>query len=379
MDIAARVEAAQFHYLLANSTTPLLGSAAGSLLVAAVQFESAPRPLLFGWLTLVYGMLVIRILLTYYCKQRLKRHGYHRPHAYRYAFTTALSGIAWGLGGLLIVDSTPIGQVVTITAILAMVMGGVMTLGAFLPSFFAFSLPSILPVILVLLWIGGTASLVLALYNTIFFLLMVAIALRFNRSLRQTWRLGFEKEDLVAALTEARDQLDLLAHTDGLTGVANRRQFDTQLEIEFLRMQRSGAPLSILFLDVDHFKIYNDTYGHIAGDQCLKQIAEVAQRHFNRRADQIARYGGEEFAGILPDTAAEGALNLAEQIRVEIAALAIPHRASPTADRVTVSLGVVTFLDCSLIASAEATLPFADEQLYRAKSEGRNRVAATIR
>lgn len=173
----------------------------------------------------------------------------------------------------------------------------------------------------------------------------------------------------------AREQLTKLASTDGLTGLANRRRFDEVLAKEYARHTRSGGELSLILLDVDHFKAYNDTYGHVSGDNCLRQIAGMIDRSVIRANDLAARYGGEEFVCVLPETDQKGALATAERIRQGIIALAIPHSASSAASHVTVSLGVVT-ARCFAEKSPLNLVAQADEQLYKAKSTGRNRVEA---
>ncbi len=375
MELEKRIDEALFRHLIDNSAIPLIGSALGCLLVAISQMESSKSHLVFDWLCLVYATLGIRIWLTRRCQAQLASTGYDHRAAIRYAMTISLSGVAWGIGGLLIKDATPVAMIITITAIQAMVMGGVLILGAFMPAFIAFALPAILPMIFVLMFSGGTENIVLAVYSSIFLVLMVGIAIRFNKSLRHSWQLTFEKEDLVKSLTEAHDGLSLLAKTDGLTGIPNRRHFDGVLEIEFARLRRSRAPLSLIFLDIDYFKAFNDTYGHVAGDQCLKKVAQVFQRQINRAPELAARYGGEEFAAILPETDYQGAIALAEKIRAAVAALAIPHSTSLAGNCVTVSIGVAT-LDCARTLSSVDAVAIADSQLYQAKSEGRNRISS---
>ncbi len=177
-------------------------------------------------------------------------------------------------------------------------------------------------------------------------------------------------------LKRAREQLQKLAITDGLTGLANRRHFDVRLDIEIRRLARSQAPLSLLMLDVDHFKLFNDAYGHVAGDQCLRQVASTLDDAVSRAPDLAARYGGEEFAAILPETDHEGAVALAERLRDRVAASGIPHRASLVAQHVTVSVGIVT-VRCNALQMPSDLIALADAQLYRAKHEGRDRVAAS--
>ncbi len=179
------------------------------------------------------------------------------------------------------------------------------------------------------------------------------------------------------ALATSNRKLETLSNTDGLTGIANRRHFDEVLAREYARHARSGASLSLILLDIDHFKAFNDLYGHVAGDECLQRVARVIADCAIRPADLAARYGGEEFACILPETERSGALDVAEKIRQRIMACAIPHQGSAVADHVTASLGVAT-VTCTDQSSAVEVVSQVDELLYRAKSSGRNRVEASV-
>ena len=178
------------------------------------------------------------------------------------------------------------------------------------------------------------------------------------------------------ALTEAAGRLAVMAATDGLTGLANRRQFDRRLEEEWRRAIRNGTPLSLLLLDADHFKAYNDSYGHQEGDQVLIAVARCIRDTVRRPADAGARYGGEEFAVLLPETDAEGARRVAELIRRGVEALDLPHVAHPLG-RVTVSIGWASAYpqrDQPRVALVEE----ADRALYGAKRGGRNRISGVI-
>ncbi|MEQ9330146.1 PleD family two-component system response regulator [Thalassobaculum sp.] len=176
-------------------------------------------------------------------------------------------------------------------------------------------------------------------------------------------------------LKRHRDHLAELAYLDGLTGVANRRRFDEYAELEWRRARRHGRPVSVLMVDVDQFKHFNDHYGHQAGDACLQKVAAVLGGLVNRPADLLARYGGEEFVCVLPETPAEGARVLAERMRAAVEGLGIAHDGAGAAGCVTISIGVATaVVDAS--STLEDTLARADAQLYRAKSAGRNRVSA---
>lgn len=176
-------------------------------------------------------------------------------------------------------------------------------------------------------------------------------------------------------LKKYQDFLKNLALLDGLTGIANRRHFDQTLEQEWKRAHRNAQPLAVLILDVDFFKLYNDRYGHGAGDDCLRRVAATLQRCLSRPADLAARYGGEEFVGLLPETDRKGAAKTAEKVRQAVADLAIGHADSQVADHVTISLGVACLIPDEEGSPAQL-LEAADQALYRAKQGGRNRVEA---
>lgn len=179
-----------------------------------------------------------------------------------------------------------------------------------------------------------------------------------------------------AKLAESNRRLQSLSITDSLTGLANRRHFDAVLNREYVRHARSGDELSLIMLDIDHFKAYNDNYGHMNGDECLRLVGGVLACNMLRSTDMAARYGGEEFICILPETSRVGALLIAERIRQAIMSLGIDHKGSPVAETVTASLGVVT-ARCAVDGAFESIVAEADKMLYRAKSEGRNRVVCS--
>jgi diguanylate cyclase (GGDEF)-like protein/PAS domain S-box-containing protein/hemerythrin-like metal-binding protein len=176
-----------------------------------------------------------------------------------------------------------------------------------------------------------------------------------------------------SGVEESLRKLEALSTTDGLTGIANRRRFDEFLTQEHSRHARTKGKLSLILLDIDHFKLFNDKYGHVSGDACLRKIAKVLDDCANRPSDLVSRYGGEEFACVLPETEQRGALLLAEKIRQGIINLGIPHEWSDAADCVSASLGVVT-VRCSAGDKVSDIVVKADELLYKAKSLGRNRV-----
>ncbi|MDH5766213.1 MAG: diguanylate cyclase [Gammaproteobacteria bacterium] len=177
--------------------------------------------------------------------------------------------------------------------------------------------------------------------------------------------------DATSELQSVNKELKELVNLDGLTRLANRRYLDEFLKKEISRAIRHKLPITVILADVDHFKTYNDNYGHLAGDDCLKAIAHALKQVCRRPTDLVARYGGEEFAIILPDTQVENSMFMAEKLRSVIEALGVTHDYSTTSNVVTMSLGV-----CSLVpeinSSTEELLKKADDALYSAKKAGRN-------
>ena len=173
-------------------------------------------------------------------------------------------------------------------------------------------------------------------------------------------------------LEQANQDLHRLSHLDSLTGVANRRRFEEALDLEWRRASRAGTPLSLIMIDTDFFKPFNDVYGHQRGDACLTLVANTLRNALNRPGDMVARYGGDEFMILIPGTDAEGAAEIAEAMRVRVEGMEITHKGSPDDKVVTISLGVVTGYPTRGFSTGEL-ISAADEALYQAKDEGRNR------
>ena len=197
-----------------------------------------------------------------------------------------------------------------------------------------------------------------------------------------------EAGNLIAVVETLRDLTDQkraetalkeLATKDGLTGLSNRRSFDEMLMSEWSRAQQTQRPMSLLFVDVDHFKLFNDQHGHQTGDECLRAVAAVVSRHAARPLDLASRYGGEEFALILPDMNCDDACTIAEEIRRAVMALAIAHGAMGAGSHVTLSVGVASHIPGDADGGPDRLLGAADQALYAAKRLGRNRVICAER
>ena len=187
--------------------------------------------------------------------------------------------------------------------------------------------------------------------------------LRYRQSLQQ----------IKQQLEQANAALQLQAHHDGLTGIANRRHFDHQLQQELYRCRRFEMPISLLMLDIDYFKAYNDLYGHQAGDEALQHVARILQKQVKRQGELAARYGGEEFAIILPGSDHSDSHVLAENIQYQLRKLALPHQHSPVQPILTISIGYCSWL-VTTDSNPEQLIKQADEALYNAKKTGRNNI-----
>lgn len=175
------------------------------------------------------------------------------------------------------------------------------------------------------------------------------------------------------ALQKANEELQRLAALDDLTQIANRRRFDERLNDEWRRARRDGLPLGIILADIDHFKSYNDTYGHVRGDEILYAVAQAISATLKRPMDMVARYGGEEFVILLPNTDLSGATQVAHEVRKAVQALEIKHRASPVDGHITLSFGVAARVP-QRDGAARAIVEYADQALYKAKALGRNQI-----
>lgn len=188
-----------------------------------------------------------------------------------------------------------------------------------------------------------------------------------------------QRDEAFAALRELQVELEKknaelarLSARDGLTGILNRRSFDELLPKEFNRAVRDNKPLALILIDIDHFKLFNDNYGHQGGDDCLRKVAQELDRVVQRSSDFVARYGGEEFAVVLPGTDCQGAEVVAESLCLAVERLGIVHEYSSAADHVTISAGISVIMPDKRKSAAEL-VAVADKALYKAKEEGRNR------
>lgn len=333
---------------------------------------STQRILLFVWFGLVVTLSIIRFLIGKNFNSK-KQYSQAQLSAWanRYVFLTTMISTIWGLSGIVLFPNDLIHQVLLVMILFSVLLAAIPTLAASRIAYYLQILITLAPIFILLLLSAdaGHNLLVIA-------ILVMAVTLLLVSS--YIYHLLFELQDAQLALQD-------LADTDQLTQVANRRHFDRRFKTEWRRAMRERTPISLLLLDVDYFKKYNDSLGHQAGDECLQQISACLRSVTRRPADLAARYGGEEFAILLPVTQLKDACMLAERLRHKIEGLGIEHPKSELGV-VTVSIGVSRcepgwdFTGETPDEDQDVIFPAmlvtaADNAMYVAKRQGRNRVS----
>ncbi len=363
----------------------------------------------FGLHLLVYAVRYILILR--FNNSSIENRNYQSSLNTHLVFSM-VSGLLWSTLGIYLLASLEIfDSLVILLMIGGLIAGVVATNSVILSSYIAFSLPAAIPVIAYLFIDGSSRTDIFGLVLTIFLLFVSFSVYRLNKLVIKSLSYQFDNLQLLDALEaeknrvsqlynnlefdlarqkETEEQLNLekqkaeqmvqsllaISTLDGLTGIPNRRHFDSVFAREWNRASRTGTPVSLIICDIDNFKAYNDNYGHPKGDNCLIRIATLLQEHARREGDVAARYGGEEFAIILPATSLENAKRIAGQMRAAIEKLSIPHRFSSNDNIVTASFGVATIVP-GLDQHSKVLISKADKAMYQAKQKGRNCVVTS--
>ena len=281
------------------------------------------------------------------------------------------AGIVWGAAGMLLFNPESLPHQVFLAFVVGgMVAGGVPLLSSVKHAYACFTVPAVLPIGTQMLAAGDRIHLTMGLMIATFAVAMLVSSAQVRRLIRESANLRHQLNSSI----EAGETLEQLVRQDALTEIPNRRRFEETFDKEWRRAGRETDTISVITADIDHFKEYNDHYGHLAGDRCLVKVAQTMQSALSRPGDVVARIGGEEFAFLLPGTTPDGAKSLAEMIRRRVLDLNIPHEASPTASQVTVSFGIASS-DLVVATMPAELLQASDIALYDAKRRGRNRVA----
>ncbi len=370
----------QIKMLIAQSPTGIVMGFLLASFIALVFGELVPGRFVFAWWCIISTFFFCQYLMYLtFTKQRADQVN-HRRWYYMVLAAAAISGLCWGVGlTLMLREAPPQFHIFLIILLISLAAAGI-TMAIRTPVYYTFAACILMPVITWLAVQEEIIKFILGMFLIIFMVAMWLFAYQVNRALFTSLRLQLENQSLANSLKQSNarlqvlnEELTQLSATDSLTQVANRRYFDNRILSEFSRASREHTALSIIMIDVDFFKVYNDKLGHIAGDECLRQVALCIRNSLKRPTDLVARFGGEEFVVLLPSTAPEGALSLAEEIRENVESINIEHPDSKASKYVTISLGVTGGYP-SRDYTKEMMLKKADEALYNAKADGRNRV-----
>jgi diguanylate cyclase (GGDEF)-like protein len=388
---AEELFSAQLELLMQNARIATLGAHLAGILASVALFWSFLEwQLLAAWAS---GFVILLLLRALHMSNVLVEHRYQtRPRRvfWELILGAIITGGAWSMAFIYMAGQVPqtlqyvfLLIIITITAFL---VGITVVIREY---FIAYLFSSLWPIAwwsLVSYW-QQPYNLLIGLFLLFICAVLVAVGERLHTSYRNMIGLNWEREsmarelgDLTGSLRnrnrqlrDARRQLTDLANVDELTGLGNRRVVNNVLRAEINRSRRSGTPLSVIMLDVDYFKKYNDTYGHPAGDEVLQQLADLMQRATSRAGEVVARYGGEEFILVLPGATNAAAVRTAVRLKEMVMGVAIPHRTSETADVITISQGVVT-VNPDAEMDPQVLIQRADEALYEAKFAGRNTI-----
>lgn len=357
-----------FHQLPISLVVNLING----LILAAVLRDAAPASVLVSWLLLLFVVTGGRYLTLRAFRKAMRGTTFDEAVWTRCFVAGAwAAGMVWGASGIALFHPSSFPhQVFLIFVLGGMVAGAVPVLSSMRYAYWCFALPAVLPISIKMLSMDTYVHLVMGLMIAIFGIAMLASSARVHRLFHEADVL---RRRLFSAL-KVSQSLEHLVRLDSLTEIPNRRFFEEELAKEWGRAERHKESIAVIIADIDHFKEYNDHYGHPVGDGCLVSVAQTLQRALYRPGDVVARIGGEEFAFLLPRTNSQGAMAVAKQLHDRILGLNMPHEASPVAAQITLSFGV-SASDDPFITSPADLIRAADAALYEAKGRGRNRIA----
>lgn len=372
-----QVRAAQIRMLYEQGNTiQFLGILTG-ILAVTMFWELSDHGMLLLWLAVHVIVSALRLRLNaQFARQQHSGVRSMQKWANLYVAGTFISGLTWASLCLFYDASWPAPyQLILFAIYTGIISASYSTHAPYFIAYIVFYLPPSVYLAYTLLQQHAEGFRILTALVTIYILVMYFSALKYHRSVTRLLETHFENERLANELSSSNRRLSSLADTDELTGLYNRRSMFNRLGSEWNRHFRSRTMLSLLYIDLDCFKQYNDTYGHEAGDQCLIRIAKLLHNHALRSSDMAARFGGEEFALILPETSRQDAERIAASIINDLAHLHIPHTGSSVIGHVTVSIGIASMVPDEP-DNDSALRERADQMLYEAKHAGRNRLVS---
>ena len=351
--------ARQAEHLRRHVVTAPVSSLLLLVLVMGLVHDRVDTGRLWLWAAVLTATLALRLSLRWI---RPRSPDGLRRWIFAFQWSTTATGVAW-VWLLLVMPREDLAlQILSLLTACGVVMAVLPLLAVVEHAYSSYVVFALAPLVAMLLSWGDRFHLVLGVMIAAFLLNMLRSERLVNRTFTTALRQGLHEAERAAR--------------DPVTGIANRRCFQEALEQEWRRSQRTARPLSMLMIDIDEFKAYNDNYGHVQGDQCLAQVARTLARHVPRSTDLVARYGGEEFAVLLPETDVQGAKSVAQRLLEAVRELGIVHTHSAVSPRITISIGGATCLPTKLDTPTEL-IDAADQALYTAKQAGKDRVEWT--
>jgi len=354
--------------------TMQMASLVVALVLSYTVIPVVPRANIIAWDLMILAVVASRIFLYY---RFLKvRDQLFAGASWRDVslFLSLVSGIVWGASAFIIFPAND-RELISLFVLVIASLSAATTISHSSLKFGAlvWAGPAMLLYAIRCFMEEGPTERTIAVLILVYLFTIVHHSFNHHRSISESISLKFENLELLEEVRKGNEILRRASAIDGLTGLANRQAFDEGMDREWRRAMRELRPVSLIMVDIDHFKLYNDNYGHQGGDDCLKKVALVIAGSVKRPTDLAARYGGEEFMLVLPDTELRGAIDIAEKLRIAVEILGVSHSYSATASVVTVSIGVAAMipeqgLDPSLLIKK------VDTALYAAKGGGRNRV-----
>lgn len=343
-------------------------------LMAYVAVGAGNTPLGVGWW--------LMFLSTLWYRYRLVSDYYHAEVPVdeserwldRFTWRAFLSGLAWGLGGILLgAQLEPVDQVFILLILIGVSGGAIPLVGMNQKTMLAFQLPTVFPYMLWVAWLLQGKGVLLVMIAILYLMGTVFAMRRLEQSVTENLIMKYLLEQKTEELQDENTKLEHMTMMDSLTQIYNRRYFEAEFEREWKKAQRESQCLSLVVVDIDYFKLYNDTYGHTAGDECLQMVTRQLGRTLQRPGDFIARLGGEEFVVLLPGINTEGALTVAHSMQKNLAQAKCVHATSPISEYVTVSMGIATARPEPGVSQL-MLFQTADKALYQAKNRGRNQI-----
>lgn len=325
-----------------------------------------------AWLVMILAIVCSRII-AYYKFIRVSDGAFKGDYWKNiYIFLALVSGVIWGISAFIVFPGdNPTYIFLFVLVIASLSAATTVSHSAVRFGSTAWAAPALLIYAARCLSIGEEYGYVLSFLIILYFLTIYSYSETHRKTIAASMSLKFENLELLEELKKVNAILLHISAVDGLTGLANRRAFDEAMDREWWRSIREKSQIALIMIDIDYFKAYNDVYGHLAGDDCLKKVAQALSKAMRRPADLIARFGGEEFVAILPNTNTDGAMAIAEKMRKSVEDMGEQHSGSPTASFVTISAGVASVIP-ELGANFAEVISLADLALYNAKQSGRN-------